>query len=984
MAPNLGINENRRKFRQSEKNLTELYGRGKEYRLQITMITVGNKNGNKCLVSLSNEQLSSDRPLYHSKINLMFCAGATGTAETAGTTLSIYHSYKIHDIYCFKKITTFPSFPFAHINRQPFRSIMTCTSVCKGWIKHATLINNCYPVGPEEKGPRSNELSYLIFYANSKPAKLTKCGVYLDKRVSTDVRKRRKQDTDISLQIIKALLEECNSNLNLFSKNVLKIISASLSANDIDVITRAASVFITFCSYHDGSTLGVDVEFTQIYEDLISSFAQYAMCKDHDTTIERRYRSIGLHALRAAATSNALYTTNARTQLQHIIPAILYNLTDGLEALQEADLNPVNDEPIPQSRRFSLSVTTISLEENTNLAYHCLKELFEKSDPSNVHYSLEPTFKFLDENDMWTPSSFGISLVLMILSSLQQQCRHILASNITRQLETLPEGSISMQKKLTLVEMLSSILTNKLALVGLSTLEVLDVLLQLLLGSLKNGEGNDNESKALISKKLIDCIGGLATHIYYENQICDIMEHIITHLRLQPDVPDSSQQGDISISDGIPLSDLRKTLLKCLDVVVQMSKTVYQKIGKITICETPVEIFLDTISLCMDGDLDVRISYAKVLSAFLNNEGMPEEQKDTDSTQLTYFNQPAIHFLNTLHLSLYQYALSDIAQPADHVAMLTLLRALLVRFRADQIIRGIPVVFKLQSEAKEEKLKNYAHQRALASVIALYFSDIATVLNIPELREYIEKASPQLLCDSRILDSFLASSENNLDNIDSFKPSEGEIPNGDDHSLQPIDIWLDRQIIVSMLSQHKEFSGIDGKKLEVDLMAEWKPEEGFEKVKKERYRIKSSRIVEKPQIAITSFIMSLEDSSGELPKIKVENLKDALELNVTQLDHVKIDNKNNRVLIEFTPTIPHCSMATLIGLCIRVRLLRSLPERFKVDIMVRKGTHQSEQAVNKQLNDKERVAAALENSHLLEVVNLCLSTAGFRGETIVR
>lgn len=29
--------------------------------------------------------------------------------------------------------------------------------------------------------------------------------------------------------------------------------------------------------------------------------------------------------------------------------------------------------------------------------------------------------------------------------------------------------------------------------------------------------------------------------------------------------------------------------------------------------------------------------------------------------------------------------------------------------------------------------------------------------------------------------------------------------------------------------------------------------------------------------------------------------------------------------------------------------------------------------VNKQLADKERVAAALENSHLLEVVNQCLS-----------
>ncbi|CAI2182316.1 14375_t:CDS:2 [Funneliformis geosporum] len=102
------------------------------------------------------------------------------------------------------------------------------------------------------------------------------------------------------------------------------------------------------------------------------------------------------------------------------------------------------------------------------------------------------------------------------------------------------------------------------------------------------------------------------------------------------------------------------------------------------------------------------------------------------------------------------------------------------------------------------------------------------------------------------------------------------------------------------------------------------------------------------------------------------------ELNVTQLEHVSVDDDKDRVIIEFTPTIPHCSMATLIGLCIRVRLLRSLPERFKVDINVRKGTHQSEQAVNKQLNDKERVAAALENAHLLEVVNQCLTTANSR------
>ena len=96
------------------------------------------------------------------------------------------------------------------------------------------------------------------------------------------------------------------------------------------------------------------------------------------------------------------------------------------------------------------------------------------------------------------------------------------------------------------------------------------------------------------------------------------------------------------------------------------------------------------------------------------------------------------------------------------------------------------------------------------------------------------------------------------------------------------------------------------------------------------------------------------------------------QLNVVSRELIEVDDARNRVVVQFTPTVPHCSMATLIGLCIRVKLLRSLPTRFKVDIQVTPGTHASEAAVNKQLNDKERVAAALENDNLLGVVNKCL------------
>ncbi|KAG9462881.1 hypothetical protein GDO78_022942 [Eleutherodactylus coqui] len=53
------------------------------------------------------------------------------------------------------------------------------------------------------------------------------------------------------------------------------------------------------------------------------------------------------------------------------------------------------------------------------------------------------------------------------------------------------------------------------------------------------------------------------------------------------------------------------------------------------------------------------------------------------------------------------------------------------------------------------------------------------------------------------------------------------------------------------------------------------------------------------------------------------------ELNVVEEIRVKVEDKESTVSVEFTPTIPHCSMATLIGLSIKVKLLRSLPERFK-------------------------------------------------------
>ena len=82
----------------------------------------------------------------------------------------------------------------------------------------------------------------------------------------------------------------------------------------------------------------------------------------------------------------------------------------------------------------------------------------------------------------------------------------------------------------------------------------------------------------------------------------------------------------------------------------------------------------------------------------------------------------------------------------------------------------------------------------------------------------------------------------------------------------------------------------------------------------------------------------------------------------------------SHVLVEITPTITHCSLATVIGLGIRVRLEQALPPRFRLDVRIREGMHSTADQVNKQLNDKERVAAACENESLMAVLRKMLET----------
>lgn len=76
------------------------------------------------------------------------------------------------------------------------------------------------------------------------------------------------------------------------------------------------------------------------------------------------------------------------------------------------------------------------------------------------------------------------------------------------------------------------------------------------------------------------------------------------------------------------------------------------------------------------------------------------------------------------------------------------------------------------------------------------------------------------------------------------------------------------------------------------------------------------------------------------------------------------------VTVVWTPTTPSCGFAMNIALSIRVKLLREFSQKkwMKLEIRVKPGRHDKASEIDKQVADKERVAAAMENDAVMGVI----------------
>ncbi|KAF9364781.1 plasma membrane localization protein [Mortierella sp. NVP85] len=622
------------------------------------------------------------------------------------------------------------------------------------YVKHATLINNCYPARPEEKGPKSSELSYLIFYTTSKPAKLTKVGSFIERRVARDHRKRRLSDVHCSLEIIKALILANKAHLNIFSKNVVVILDTLLvDVSDFDIVRHCQVVFACFCAAHDGSTLGVDPEFKTLYDHVVAKFADIAMLQGDGMN---RFRSVGLKALEGVVSSGALYAYDHRAQLDLVLPSILDCLIDVKDGLH-VSLDETAHSSVDSSRK-SVSGTIdpekeVGDDDVIADALQCLRALLRTSNGVNVKQALVPTFSYLDENGVWWPSSFSVGIIKAILNPIAPQFRYIMINEIITRIDsvdtTTPDMALRLQKKVTLISALEAILFSPLTLVGMPVLEILNALLAALIKSHASATSfsKEGESSQLLVLETLIQDGGLAAHIYYSNQVPHIISHIVGKLSYKIGV--IPQPATI---EGVPTVDYRKALLRCLTAAIKSSKEHGRQESNVHASEISSELLTPCLGLLLDSHVGVRTAFAQSLITFLVQEDDGHGHGGSLGSTLSGVSSD-LYFRAAAHQTLHAYARLSIATPTDMAAVYGILRALYTHFQDDEFMRVVPVLFSLQDWCLSQEPATddpygggnnqspttlVAQKRALATVIVIYLQKAVSNYDMAQPKEYLD------------------------------------------------------------------------------------------------------------------------------------------------------------------------------------------------------------------------------------------------------
>ncbi|PVH84986.1 hypothetical protein DL98DRAFT_511923 [Cadophora sp. DSE1049] len=451
---------------------------------------------------------------------------------------------------------------------------------------------------------------------------------------------------------------------------------------------------------------------------------------------------------------------------------------------------------------LALSATTADAdkvaEEDIGVkALQCLKQVFVVNNRSQIHAATLATLKFIADRVAQGESviekshlrggeyrGWATRIFEMIARWTPVQDRYIILVTAMDALVRSQVADANLQHQLVLATMVDSLLKSDINLIGLSVMDVLLGLIQHVLrllqldgatphfqqengtGIARNESGDPSPSASggvataepaavptHLRKELLDrlqqCIGDLATHVYYADQISDMVSAILLRLKPSPmgggfnavsaiENPAAASAAITSVgdltedsgADGFFSFDTAK--IKALEaiksiLVVASTRNNMSGVGSLGRNRVPVRVWEGTQWLLRDADGRVRKAYADALLTWLDREvtradlrvfeekpkGLIKTNRDESATNLSkravsnasHREKPVkpsrMTFLQLLHLAIYENALQYVDSEPDIVLLHLLLANLVENLGVNAVKHGLPMIFRLQEDILE-------------------------------------------------------------------------------------------------------------------------------------------------------------------------------------------------------------------------------------------------------------------------------------------
>lgn len=613
----------------------------------------------------------------------------------------------------------------------------------------------------------------------------------------------RCRNVQVTLQILTALIEKLPRDLLIYAPTVLTVLETVLRSNDITMAEDSIATFETFCRHLDMVALAAEQAIAYQYRDVVRTYVGFADASPstfskipRSPPIALRWRNAGLRAIKAVVSSDGLAADGGES-LRITLPVILGNLYTGeedvLEPLQARLQEPETNEP-DQAQRRRASAAPVPTVDAVNgdvtvaaqsaadvdrknemdvklLALRCLERIVVSgSNRGQIRIATGVVLRFImsqgpirangnGQADGDTGENWATSLIELIARWCPVQVRFVILVTAMEILSERPPAEKTLEKPFTIVYLINWLLKSQVNMIGLS---VMDVLLGLLhyvstllappetkealedekQDSPRNSEVAMSPQRRELLSLLQDCIGNLATHIYYGDQITDLVkailsrfkssavqEHLSTHPSSGQSETDGSPNSETSMN-GFALAGAKVAALKSVKniLVVANLRRPMAAAGVESRDHIGVDAWEGTQWLLRAPERNVRSAYADAFLSWLKFEttksdlrlkdknerrSSPLPKRELQGNNEAFGKRTAsgtmgqrektvvvsqFNCLRLLHLTIYDIALEHGTEESEILLLHLLLTTLTENLGVNAVRFGLPMILKLQDD----------------------------------------------------------------------------------------------------------------------------------------------------------------------------------------------------------------------------------------------------------------------------------------------